>query len=488
MDDMPLPCPSCRTLSKLSSFAATSPPLLKGLVDSLEVFCPAFDKGCNWTGERSTLGYHLRKDCQWMEATKGRVKGEDEISSVECSHCQETMAHNDMSNHLDKDCAEIIVSCPMAIYGCSWKGPRAALSREEDEIQTSQAHRCALLPLRPFLEATQARLQALEDDNSALHREAEDARRAQQESQEQLRACVQALGKWVGSNEAAESFQATRDRRTSDLPARGEDGIEWPFENEIADDALEVDLEAGLQRTRSASSASSTQANGSQARPPRRSSNHAVLPSCSRLESTIGSLSATTSTLSTQQRDLSQLVHDSRRESAMAAMEVARLADEMTGFRIALHNVARHVQGRGAGVASPLRTPVSSAAAAAQGSKHDPSGSAQAEQAAKATGPTVPPPATEPGAAAAASPLAGGGGGGGGPLHHHHYYIPHHQHPSHHLHPLDMPMGIPLYGPLPYGVGHDVRSPPGAHPLSMPGYASHPGMRRYWSGFEQTKL
>lgn len=560
--DFPLPCPSCRAMSKLSSFSATSPPLIRNMVDSLQVLCPVRERGCSWEGERSSLDHHLRRDCQWVwvgefdedvegeeqtvdgkalpmpsavkharrrrarcecgsrilrkdwdrhreegcaskwarcewckEMIKATEEGDaQEVSSgnqsveramsftpsyttspigqahasscpsapLECEHCHETLLRSGLHSHLDEACAGVVVSCPMAAYGCSWTGPRA-----------QQDHGCSLKPLLPFLEATQARLQALEDDNAALRRDAEESRRAWQESQEQLKACVSVLGRFVtvGRGEGVRGEpEAARPRSRADSAVV--DDIEWPSTGETIDETP-VERLAPLRRsTSTASSARSYASTG-----PFASS------SSSRLESTLDSLSTTTSTLSAQQRDLSHLVHDTRRDSLMAGAEVGRLADEVTSLRIGLHNVARQMQARGGGgIALGPAT-----AAGASSSKGVAGLATQGEQAGK-SGSKGGLEATHQGPAGAASSLSAGVAPGiGGPLHHHHYYLqppPHAGHYYHH-HPFDMAAmpTSPFYGPAPPPPGY-----PHHTPFSTSPGGGHPGLRRYWSGFEQTKL
>lgn len=64
-DDWILACPACRSPGRLSSFKP-SPPLVRNLVDSLTVLCPMFGRGCQWSGERAYVDYHLRKDCGYV--------------------------------------------------------------------------------------------------------------------------------------------------------------------------------------------------------------------------------------------------------------------------------------------------------------------------------------------------------------------------------------------------------------------------------------
>jgi hypothetical protein len=180
----------------------------------------------------------------------------------------------------------------------------------------------------------------------------------------------------------------------------------------------------------------------------------------SRLEHTINDLVNSISALSTQDATLTSLLHESRRESIYASVEVARLVEEVANIRHGLHNVARQLQmrqsgWRGGGVGSgpgngsvggeetkPRSAPLASSSAPSQkgcaGNGLEPGMPSPFEQ---GRGPVL----------------------GNLPFLPHGPALPH----SPYHHPGYQPHGLPY---------------PPSLPMPMP------GVRRFWSGFEQTKL
>lgn len=383
---------------------------------------------------------------------------------------------------------EVTVSCSMAMYGCEWRGPRGSLNGPSSDLMgrgstdcedTPHTAQCPYLRLRPFIEASNARLQTLENENAILRALVDDHRGALRDNQAMLHRCIDALGRWAGPSDGAGGPHQPGARRSvaehgvSPAPGIGDSDIEWPLDL----DAAHASQSSASTPTHVATHArTGTPASGT-ARP------RSAGPS--QLESTIDELVTTTSHLNKQNQDLSHLVHESRRDSLMASMDVGRLADDLASFRMGLHNVARHLHMRpqgfrpggnvtggsssGGNVGGASGSGSASAAEGASGASEEGSGPGGPMDIGYLAGPTF---------------LMGGLGGsadlrapGISPTSS--MGIPIHGHPHPYASPYSYPHGQVHHGHGPY---------PPSHPPPHAQYGPMPGMRRLWSGFEQTKL
>lgn len=130
----------------------------KEIIESLEIKCPLFERGCVWKGTYSILSRHLEK-CEkfligctlkcgkalFRENMEAHKKDECDMRLVSCefcnyqiifkklsihhdvcpnypltceNECRATILRKDMSNHIDTVCPYTIIECPFAEYGC----------------------------------------------------------------------------------------------------------------------------------------------------------------------------------------------------------------------------------------------------------------------------------------------------------------------------------------------------------------------------------
>ncbi|CAO1635852.1 unnamed protein product [Parajaminaea phylloscopi] len=603
--DPTISCPSCRLLTRLSSFKSSAS-LIRNLVDSLVITCPLQERGCSWSGERCAMQGHLRKDCgyiwvgeveeldtnndqspdpeesetlhayrwstsisnkpdkrrrrprcecgqavyrkdwashqaegctvQWEQCAwcmtmvrGGQLKDESAqhphhlecaACPLECTLCRETVNRGNMQEHLAANCPEVNVHCPMAPFGCVWVGARAGLGSDHatdsgEEIRASkpsatadvdrllqdarpdQSHlsQCALWPLKSYLQATHARLEAVESENASLRQELQLQSQALRSSNGQLLQCIQVLGKWaVTTSDDVPSpgiaHEATRAPQSSETHETATDdfSLRWP------------ELPASLDRTSQVAALGLTALE--------RLRDASTGPSA--LESTLASLSESTAGLDRQQGELARAICESRREGVLTSLEVGRLAEELANLRMGLHNVARHAQMRGA---IPGPTSGSHAGEVRSVGGHNAASNADVGAENGMSAPDTPGPAKPARGTRGAQVDETEPSGGHLPLytsrnagsshylshlpppaayHHHHYHHPaavsslfaggpsissSGLHASqHHLY------GSPLIPPpLPHQFLHPQHSP-------LPSGPALPALRRFWSGLEQTKL
>lgn len=409
----------------------------------------------NLIGIRRTL-------TQWSPYAKQQSHREScTAAPVQCQHCTETLPRAGFQAHELEDCCSILVSCSMAQFGCHWKGPRGSLGLPQGVSGPLEPHchnvTCAFVPLASYLQASSQRLHLLEGENASLRRDLIRSNAAVEANSELLRSCVDTLGMWC--QRSSDDDHRAR-RSTPDFhPARrlsGRSGVDnpedylaaWPF-------MAESDDPSSLEAQRAAEAAS--------LQPAPSTAHQCSRPS--RFEHTINDLMNSVSALSTQDATLTNLLHDSRRESIYASVEVARLAEEVANLRHGLHNVARQLQmrqtGWRGGSAGAGLGPGSGSVGSEEGkvpSAPLTSSSAPNQKSSVDNG-------LESGMSSLFEQGRGPGMGMGNlPFLPHGPVLPH----SPYHHPGYQPHGFPY--------------PPPSLPMPMP------GVRRFWSGFEQTKL
>lgn len=384
----------------------------------------------------------------------------------------------DLPLHEAQTCSEIPVSCSMAQFGCSWKGPRSAfgLSEYVSGPLEEDAHflACPFLPLSSYLQTSSQRLHNLEMENAALRREVSGCKAVLEVNEEVLKSCVDALGVWCQHASGERSRPPYPDSRAGERAgastfSSGPDDhadyrIDWPFMEEFTYAASSRESRPTAPSTSLGNSLSSTSSVWDQPRHP------------SRLETTINDLINSISTLSTQDTTLTNLLQDSRRESIYASVEVTRLAEEVASLRHGLHNVVRQLQmrqapwpggegGVGTGSGAIGGDAGKPAPAAVMGSSGASSGNSNIEGG-----------GTDSNSKRQLGGLPNGPDAEKGALHH-----PGRTISSGMLPPL--PHGHPLIH-LPYYPPHPLHAHPYLPSLPMP----MPGVRRFWSGSEPTKL
>lgn len=574
-------CPSCRCLAKQSEYTP-SPQLVKNMVDSLIVLCPMVQRGCDWTGERCTADYHLRKECgfvyvgefdaegcqetrtsksilkeeghsgsinstsapsgacdcgaavlrkdwvqhkmsgcasrwckcQWCQelvlSGEGKVSPDSPADShtsvcrsypLPCEHCSESVTRSSMTAHLDEDCPQKPVICPMARFGCAWKGPREKLGDidvEESESNLQASHHlvtCSFYPLRSFLETSSARLQALESENEQLRDQVSRQQASLAQSQRQIDGCLTALGRWAPPSNDSNSVSSAWEDDTgqTDAATAFDSGITVEFTLPSDWDAGYIDWPATSRDPadqRSSRSNGGARSSSSSSSGPRTARRFTEPPN---LEETMSRLSATTSRLDTQHGNLSRLISDSRREGVVTNMEVGRLSEELSNLRMCLHSVACHVQLRGRSTSFGLNS----------GSKEAEARNVRASAtSSKGTSDAVPLP--DDGLSTSLPEVLRMlsrphlAGSSPGPSSHYPFAGGFHNYHSH-AYGAGSPGGLQGMGPygqhLPFGgLPPPPLQQPQHHQTFSHNYVDYrptppaPNLRRFWSGLEQTKL
>lgn len=275
-------CPSCRIRFKTSQLrpAAT---LIKNMVDSLLVKCPNESRGCAHSAERCLIGAHIQRDCPYTyvdeatiieESTKkngttnesrngrcgcgkkimrkdwqahitsgdctverkscpfanvengcGTMVRESDLEAhllvcpartTECQHCVLEFRQDELEEHEER-CEEVQIECPLAPH-CVWKGRRGDLGVEEDGDQAASLHlaECKFSPLRTFLNSNSIHLNELEQDNTRLNERMSTMERQQRELVKLLSHCIAAIGQDYGPYQEVDLSQLPQRHSHSD--------------------------------------------------------------------------------------------------------------------------------------------------------------------------------------------------------------------------------------------------------------------------------
>lgn len=247
-------CPSCRTRFESSQLKPAAA-LIRNMVDSLLVKCPNETRGCAHLAERGLIEGHVRKDCAFTYIDEAEMMksgrsinsngrcgcgkkvmrkdwqahitlGDCSIERVSCpfanveNGCGTMVRESDLENHLDicpakieqcqhcklelrqdevdeheRRCEEVVVGCPLAPY-CHWTGRRGDLGIQADETNQATMHLaiCKFAPLRSFLDSNTATLNDLEQDNRRLTLRMTTMEENQKDLVKLLSHCIAAIG------------------------------------------------------------------------------------------------------------------------------------------------------------------------------------------------------------------------------------------------------------------------------------------------------
>ena len=215
-------------------------------MDELHVECPQRSFGCSYTCQRQWLATHVKDECQFVEVRCYQDQCEEVVlrkdvgkhtdtcerrmvqceacgarvqfinlqvspwkqlldmsiswqlwkshyalcpaEDAACPDCDTVLPRGDMSNHAS-NCLERVVSCEQAVHGCSWTGPRRALS-------TLHQHQCPYEAIKGFFALNVTRMSALETENTALRWRVEELENALRSTSRDLQTVKLALGPW----------------------------------------------------------------------------------------------------------------------------------------------------------------------------------------------------------------------------------------------------------------------------------------------------
>lgn len=269
-------CPSCRARFESSQIKPAAA-LIRNMVDSLLVKCPNESKGCTHLAERGLIEGHVRRDCAYTYIDEAemiesgasdqfgnsaslngrcgcgkkvmRKDWQDHITSGDCSieriscpfahvenGCGSMVRASDLENHLNNCpariqqcqyctvelrqdeidehngiCEEVIIECPLAPY-CQWRGRRGDLGIEANERQDATLHlaTCKFAPLRSFLDSNTAAFNDLEQDNRKLTERMTIMEENQKDLVKLLSHCIAAIGSEYSPHQETSSPQVSQ--------------------------------------------------------------------------------------------------------------------------------------------------------------------------------------------------------------------------------------------------------------------------------------
>ncbi|PWN32122.1 uncharacterized protein FA14DRAFT_162373 [Meira miltonrushii] len=282
-------CPSCRTRF-VSSQLRPAAALIRNMVDSLLVKCPNESRGCAHLAERGLIEGHVRKDCAFAYIDEAEVVNsgqaissngrcgcgkkvmrkdwqahitsgdcsieriscpfanvedgcgvmvresdlEHHLSSCpakieQCQHCTLELRQDEIDEHEGR-CEEVVVGCPLAPY-CHWRGRRGDLGTEADEDHQATMHlaNCKLAPLRSFLDSNTATLNDLEQDNRRLTQRMTTMEENQKDLVKLLSHCIAAIGQeYTPYQETGSPQTPLRNAETISSPPQQSSGAAVP--------------------------------------------------------------------------------------------------------------------------------------------------------------------------------------------------------------------------------------------------------------------
>lgn len=246
-------CPTCRAPLESSHPFQPAAPLIRNMVDSLLVRCPHAGRGCNHTCERGLVRTHIFHDCGHAyvgeyEAAGGSVakhrpsssfrsgrcecgqkvmrkdwehhttSGQCTVVRVPCPFgegeegCKDMIKERELDEHLDvcpayplqcphcsstharrhlaeheAACDDAVVECPHARHGCGWSGRRS-------QVGSEHLPHCVYAPLAAFFERNADEMETLRSDNARLTSALDDMSRRQMDTEKMLAACIRSLG------------------------------------------------------------------------------------------------------------------------------------------------------------------------------------------------------------------------------------------------------------------------------------------------------
>jgi len=187
---------------------------IKRAIGNVQVYCKYHDRGCDWTGVFSNVGEHLRITCNYTPlpcVNQDCPLARDELKAqwparkdwdthnnacmyrkVGCENCAnlillvdlekhyeeclkypipcingcgtEKILREDMQKHLDLECSQVLIACPLKKYGCEH-----TFKRIEVETHMNENSNNHLLLISSKLEIQEAKLQAQEEALSSLN-------------------------------------------------------------------------------------------------------------------------------------------------------------------------------------------------------------------------------------------------------------------------------------------------------------------------------
>ncbi|KAI0344778.1 hypothetical protein BDW22DRAFT_1091035 [Trametopsis cervina] len=227
-------------------------PLVRNLVDELQVECPMRPAGCMSTCQRQLLASHLRDDCLYVEVPcadglcdkvtvrkvadhrahtdqsdqPGPRQSTESSQPTECDGCNMECTPEALADHR-ASCPNVLVTCTQAVHGCDWKGTR-------DELTTSHLPHCAYEGIKGFFAIQEKHMSSLTEENAVLRHKVAALDGVITSLKRELSAVKLALGPWYrldGSTNSwsrIQSSAATSSRSEAPRPSssvRVADGV-----------------------------------------------------------------------------------------------------------------------------------------------------------------------------------------------------------------------------------------------------------------------
>ncbi|KAI0694346.1 hypothetical protein BC835DRAFT_1014433 [Cytidiella melzeri] len=197
-------------------------PLLRNLVDELQVECPMQAAGCPFTGQRQLLASHLKDNCLYISvpcldnlcdevfprkeaehsahAPRSELRSfataSKDVKTVECDDCLSQLTAEELASHRES-CPDVLVGCVQAAHGCEWKAPRRKL---EGHLQS-----CAYQAIKGFFFLHEKKLSAVSEENAVLRQRVSVLDGIVTSLQRELSTMKSALGPWYRSERRSTS-------------------------------------------------------------------------------------------------------------------------------------------------------------------------------------------------------------------------------------------------------------------------------------------
>ncbi|KAI0245183.1 hypothetical protein BJV78DRAFT_1266981 [Lactifluus subvellereus] len=229
-------CPIDRSPLSPHDMAQTNP-IIRHMVDELIVDCPNRPTGCEFTCQRQLLAAHLKDGCLFAEelcpdpecsikALRKDIPGDNprcphrlvvcdscaietkaseldahsrvcSMKTTRCLSCHLEHSHSETTSHAQV-CPAAVVPCEYASHGCSWTGPRLALT------ETHITH-CPYAGLQGFFRISDNRATELETENARLRARLDVAEGMLAVMRQELQVIKGALGPWYRPDTVPES-------------------------------------------------------------------------------------------------------------------------------------------------------------------------------------------------------------------------------------------------------------------------------------------
>ncbi|KDQ57784.1 hypothetical protein JAAARDRAFT_156781 [Jaapia argillacea MUCL 33604] len=177
-------------------------PIVRNLVEELEVECSHKDAGCSYTCQRQLLASHLKDQCEYVEVPCGKEgcghsvprkdlkkhkNGEGLCESCSGVKFEETDSHQ--STYSQTTPPTDLSPCPHSSYGCQYTGSSTTL-------ETSHLPTCPYESIKHFFPVHESRLKALTNENAILKIKTEALEGVVRVMQKEMEAVRWVLGPW----------------------------------------------------------------------------------------------------------------------------------------------------------------------------------------------------------------------------------------------------------------------------------------------------